>query len=451
MATGQHDRAQEYLASCRAEADRARTAGDTHQLCLALARLGLAHFRVRAFEAGLATFDEAIAMASGLDDLQLQTQCLGFKSLAFQEIERLHQAYETVEEIVQLAEAHDDQGMKCDALISQAQILADSGEPLVAFEKLKEARHLAEVLGDERRSMSVLGALGSLNLAVASVGEALLYFDKALDHAVRLGDRRAECRYALNKATVLTWIDDFSQALPVFERVRVLAEELEDPEAELISLRYLAEHLSKSADPARALPHGQRGLALSRTHDDRKATFSFYEAIILAHLRGGHASEARQTMRNAIECARAWGDAAKEVEMLINLGESCLVERLYEEALEAYQSALDGARRLQHHRDEANLVGRLGVVLAEMGRSEQAIAHHQQAVELARQHALPELEGEQLLMLALAYLDRQDAEQALSCCQNAIAVFASAKLAANEAKARELLAEISQATHSESR
>jgi len=54
-------------------------------------------------------------------------------------------------------------------------------------------------------------------------------------------------------------------------------------------------------------------------------------------------------------------------------------------------------------------------------------------------------------MLALAYLDRQDAEQALSCCQNAITVFAGAKLAANEAKARELLAEISQATHSESR
>ena len=81
-------------------------------------------------------------------------------------------------------------------------------------------------------------------------------------------------------------------------------------------------------------------------------------------------------------------------------------------------------------------------MLAELGQLNEAVTHHQEAAELARQRNIPDLRGEQLTMLALAAMDQQKTEQAQSYCQEAIRVFSSAQLAEQEANARQLLAEI---------
>jgi tetratricopeptide (TPR) repeat protein len=82
------------------------------------------------------------------------------------------------------------------------------------------------------------------------------------------------------------------------------------------------------------------------------------------------------------------------------------------------------------------------VVLAEMGRVDEAVMYHQQAADLARQRSIPDLEGEQLSMLALAALDQQNSEQARDYCQQAIDIFAAAQLNEQAAQARQLLAQI---------
>ncbi len=121
-------------------------------------------------------FEEAVHLATKLGDTEAHVQCLGIKVLGFQEIERLSDAFETAGEILQIAEEKSDLGMKCDALASQAQILVDSGEPNLAFDKVKEARRIADDLEDQRRSMNVLGVLGNLHLALSSAEEAKDYF-----------------------------------------------------------------------------------------------------------------------------------------------------------------------------------------------------------------------------------------------------------------------------------
>ena len=193
------------LTECRAEVQQARESGEPRQISLALTALGHTLFQLKQYEEGLAVFDEAVTLAVDQEDIALQAHCLGIKSLAYQDIKRYPDAFQVAESIRVLAEKHAEIGMLCDALTSQGQILADSGEPIVALEKLREARQRSQESGDIRRQMNVLGALGNLHLMMASIEESLAYFDKSLALARDLGDRQAELGYLGNKGSILAW------------------------------------------------------------------------------------------------------------------------------------------------------------------------------------------------------------------------------------------------------
>ena len=113
-----------------------------------------------------------------------------------------------------------------------------------------------------------------------------------------------------------------------------------------------------------------------------------------------------------------------------------------EQALETYRSALKAAKQLNRFTDEAYLTGRIGVTLAEMGNVDEAITYHNEAIQLARQRDIPELEGEQLSMLAMAYLERQDLGEARKYCQAAIEAYSNLEESGGVDNAHRLLAEI---------
>lgn len=443
MTTDQQQNRQERLIACRTAVDRAREGDNVQQLCLALIDLGAALFQTRMFEEGVAALDEAEELAATLDDAPFLAHCLGLKAAAYQDIGRFHNAYEVIDRVLALAETHGDQGMKCDALVTQAQTLASSGEPVIALDKLKEARALANQLDDKRRLMQTLGALGNIKAALAALDDAQTFFEMAAVWAAQLGEQRAECGYLLNLGAIFTWQKHFAQALPVFERALALSEELGDREAELTALRHVTDSLHKLEKPEQVVPLARRGIALSQEMAGQEITFSFFEALALAHYQLGQPDEALGVLQEAAEHARAINAPQHEVTMLLHLGESYVAMARYEQALQAYQLALEKIRQLERETDEAHVVGRVGIVLAELGRAPEAISYHQRAIALARQRALPQLEGEQLTMLALAYRDQHDWEQARSCCQDAINVFSTNDLETEASRARQLLAEMS--------
>ena len=292
MTTDQQQKRQERLIACRAAVDRAREGDNVQQLCLALIDLGAALFQTRMFEEGVATLDEAEELAATLDDAPFLAHCLGLKAAAYQDIGRFHNAYEVIGRVVALAETHGDQGMKCDALVTQAQTLASSGEPVIALDKLKEARALANQLDDKRRLMQTLGALGNIKAALAALEDAQTFFEMAAVWAAQLGEQRAECGYLLNLGAIFTWQKHFAQALPVFERALALSEELGDREAELAALRHVTDSLHKLEKPEQVVSLARRGIALSQEMAGQEITFSFFEALALAHYQLGQPDEA---------------------------------------------------------------------------------------------------------------------------------------------------------------
>lgn len=440
MITEQRERPHEQVTYWQERVQAARQGGDPRPLAAALAHWGLALFEAGSLEAGAQAFDEAQALARELDDVRLQIRGLSIKALAFQQIERFHKAYETVEEIVSLAAPLDDPAITCDALVTQAQILIQSGEPLIALDKLGHARRLAVTLGDKRRQMFVAAVLGNAHIAAAALDEATAYIQSAGDLARDLDDPVAEAEQRINLGVVLKWQDRYGEAIEAFNRALALNEAHPLPHLELTALRYLTECYANLNDPDAVIAHAERRAALARAHDDSEAAFSLLEALTLAAYRKQDLALAHRALTDAIELARALPDPDKEVDLLVSLGESYLAVGQFERALEVYRQALEGARRLSRAKDEAYLVGRLGVVYGEQGRTDEALHYHGEALELARQGGFAALEGEQLCMMALAYHEQGAVETAVRCCTQAIDVYARAGDGAAVQRARDLLA-----------
>lgn len=433
---------QDEIRNLRQQVHLAREGGQKPALALALASLSLALFQARSYEDGLANFDEAEKLAAETDDWQLQARCFGIKAAAYQEAKRYPDGYEAISQMLRLAELHSDQALQCDALIGQAQMLIDSGEPMLAEPRLRQARTLADALNDRRRQMTALGTLGNLALARALLPEALGYCEEALGLAVALEDRHAEMGFLTNVGTVLAWLEQHARSAATFQRLLALSTEQAHPTGQLTALRYLTENLVKSGQPESALEYGQRAIALARELDDPNAALAVYPTVALACYYLNRVETAHHWLREAVACARAAQDLEKELNLLLNLGESYMAQEQHAEALPIYEQALEGAVRLERRTDEAYLVGRLGAVCAGLGQLERAISYHQRAVELAQQRMLPELEGDQFSMLALAYLDLNQPDEARKCCRRAITIYAAAGLREQEANAHNLLMQI---------
>lgn len=420
---------------------QAYESGDTKRICFAMSDLGLAFFKIREYKEGLEMLDEAIDLASDLGDFQIQARSLGIKVLAYQEVDRLPDAYSTANLILELADHHGDHGVKCDALANQARILLDSGEPEQAEERLVEARKAAEISGDKRRLMNVMGVFGHIALAKTNADQAFRYFDKAVKLARELNDQAAEYGYEGNKGIVLTWLGEHAEAIEVFERILPYVRERGETFAEVGALRHLANAYFTLGNTEKTLEVTQQGISLARGIDD-EALYAFYKWQTIVSFRIGEVEQARELTQQMIELANQSNDSRRKIDTMLTLAESFTLADMPENALACYQDTLKVAEAAERTIDQAYLIGRIGMTLGEMGRLEEAITYHQNAIKLAEAGALKHLEGEQYCMLAMAYLDQQNTAQAVASCQQALDLFEAANLPEEAQNARQLLAQI---------
>jgi tetratricopeptide (TPR) repeat protein len=436
------DPASEVLSPYRDELRAAKTSGDERRICLALTDLGQARFRMHDFSEGVGSFDEAVRRAEPLNDLSLIAHCLGTQILAYQEIDRHHDAYGIAEKIYQLSIEHGDRTLECSALLNQGQILLDSGEPMIAAEKFTAALDMAVDLGNHSLEMKAIGGLGNHALEMTAIDEAKARFVEALEMARALGDVDAEHGYLGNLALIHLWQGAFQEAVDAFLPVLSHIRERGDVETALQTLHQLVRAYRELGNDEQVVTWGAQAVELAQMMGREALLFELLESMILANYRLGQNTEAERLTNEAILLARQSGDQDKETNLMLSLGESYMLSGMYEQAISAYASALNGAVELERERDEAYLTGRMGVALAELGRVDEAMIYHRSAVDLARQREIPDLEGEQLSMLAFAYLEKQDLDRARTNCVAAIEALENAGLNDGAANARSLLAEV---------
>ena len=435
-------RNRQYLIACQEKHKVAQDSGDEKQITLATANLGFALFQEKKYPEGLAQFNKAIKLAEDINDPLLHAQCLGLKTLACQNAKRLPEAFKAAQEVEQLADAHQDLGMKCDALASQAQILLDSGDEINSLPLFNQSLAIAQEIGDKRREMNVLGALGNYSMAVAPGERAESCFRQARDLAREIGDKQSEMGFQGNIGTMMEWKEEYLEAAEIFTEVLTYMQETNNQETEIQVLRHLTQVCSKQKDDQFIVKYCQLGIKVAKAVGDDDNIFYFYENIIPALYRLKKIDEAHQIITDGIKTAHSTNNREKEVDLLLFLGESYMVTNNPEQALETYQQALAGTERLQRMVDKAYLLGRIGMLKAELGFVDGAVDFHEKAIKLAQEYNIPALEGEQLSMLAIAYMEKGDAEAATTSCHSAIQVFSDAELEEDAEQARQLLKQI---------
>jgi tetratricopeptide (TPR) repeat protein len=205
-------------------------------------------------------------------------------------------------------------------------------------------------------------------------------------------------------------------------------------------LIHLIQIHEKLKNDKQCVKFAQQGLALAK--EINVDPFIFSENLISALYRLEKIDEAHRATNDAIDMARAEKNRDKEVNFLLSLGESYMLNDKLEEALETYQLALDGAQRLQRQADRGYLSGRIGFILAELGKIDESITYHNEALRLAREYEYPELEAEQLSMLAMAYLDNGENEKALDFANQSLQVYLEAEQLDESEKVRRLISQI---------
>lgn len=431
----------EHIKANRAALQAAYATGDKKQICLAMSDLGLAFSQANKYKEGLEMLDEAIALADELDDYYVQARSLGIKVLVYQKTKHLPDAFSTASKILELAERHDDPALKSDALANQAQIMLDSGDLKSATEHITAAREAAEICGDQRRLMNATGVSGHIALTDASVEKALRYFEKAAKLAHKLGDQVAEYGYLGNKGLVLAWLGEHADAAEIFEALLPHVREQGEVSAEISTLLHLAKAYSELGQDEKTLVITEQGIQRAMGQND-DAVFDFYKWRVLVYFKTQKTNDAHALIETAIAYASKIGDAKRQVDFLLSLGESYMLSGMLDEALETYENALKGAQAQNRTTDIAYLTGRIGIALAEMNRIDEAITFHSEAITLAKTQDLKQLEGEQLCLLAMAYQEKQELEKALTQCNAAITVFEGADLQSDAEKARQLLADL---------
>lgn len=432
----------QYLASCKEDLERAEKHGDPEKYSLALANYAYALGINKKFERSVENFNKAEILAgTQVENANVLVQGLSLRALMYQEAKRLPDAFRTVGRILQIAEEEDDRGIECDALANQGQILLESGEFMESFNRFQRAEQLAQQLDDPVRLMKVKGALANLSLSVPSLEKAELYYRQGLELARELADRETEFGYLGNLGAVLAWQGRHQGAVEIFEKVLVHYQEMGDDEKVIQVLRKLVKSYNQLEKDQKVLDYAFQGIELLNDQVD-EVVFDFLEAVILSYFRQGKLQQAQNMIADAITLARSTGDKAREVEFLIDLGESFLASEMIERARETYQDALEGAEELEHQSFQAYLTGRLGYTSAELGELKKAVEYHQQAIALAQENHLADLEGSQHSMLAVTYRELGEMEKALEHGQKAVDIFQLAELEAETKQAQNLVEEI---------
>ena len=181
------------------------------------------------------------------------------------------------------------------------------------------------------------------------------------------------------------------------EREAQLAEHFERAHAWSKALRYLvlAGQRSQALFAMRDALHWlDRAAALAELHPeslDEPQRLAIYERRGAARAQAGQTQGAVADIRRVVDAARAGGDRQRTRDALVQLGMAYRRADAYEEATACLTEALAESRAMNDERHAADTLYHLGTVAWSSGLNEQAIAFHQQAVEICERTGLEDL------------------------------------------------------------
>ncbi|MFD5077744.1 BTAD domain-containing putative transcriptional regulator [Streptomyces sp. NPDC058371] len=266
----------------RLAVDNARKQGDPELLCVSLINLAVAQWHRDLFQEGIASSEEALAIASGLADPRTEAACLSRLGVLCTSVGRLEDA---VEYLARASEAHR---VLCSAR-EEAQALAN-----LCFARERLGR-LPEAVRAGQRAAALAWSTGDAGIEVTALANLSL---------AHLGLERLE-----DAAHCLT-------------RARALCEPLRAPALTSLVLCNLAEAELRAGRPHTAHDHGTAALDLARGHGSRARQAAAENMLGRVDRAQGEHRRAVGRHRTALEQATAIGLRTETVRAHRGLAES---------------------------------------------------------------------------------------------------------------------------------
>lgn len=286
-------------------------------------------------------------------------------------------------QVLALADSIGHEAYRCDALGYLGLILTSTGDLVEGMSKLNEALAAARRVGDVRRELVQLGAVGHTYLQVANVDDAARTYLLAVQLAKRIGDRQAEAGCLNNLGVIYHNISQYEAMLDTFAQVLQISEAVGDQQLSFNALQYLAKGKLAQGDSRSAVEYARRALDLMRTLGAWGERGAVQDIFISSLVREERFQEAVDEIQAELGQSLLEDDREHE---LVLLGQ--LVDVYYQQgdlaaSASAGKQALDLAAHLQHHLLEGRLAGRLGAIYADGGDLETSEHFIARAIELA--------------------------------------------------------------------
>ncbi len=217
--------------------------------------------------------------------------------------------------------------------------------------------------------------------------EAVAIYEEMARWATQYGDQ--EMLLTAQMAQILpyaipTSLSNPAHACTLGEQALALAHELENPTAEVTTLRYLSMAALFNARVSQAFAYAERGLALGRTlNSPEQLALVLVDAAGFGHMNVGRLHEAKALLEEAVGLWRQLDNLPMLANALSELSRLCSFLGEYAASITAGQEALTLSGRLGNVWGQAFAQHSLALVYWDQGNPDQALAIIHESIRLA--------------------------------------------------------------------
>lgn len=432
---------QERLRQLEQQLEDARQGGRDGQLPELLVGLGKVHLDLGSAPQALTHFEQAIDLAQARGDREAEARCLGLKAMALAQMGNTRQALNAWNKSGRLAELLKHAALLCDAWTQRGLLLVETGDTALGVHDLERAFGLALEHNDSLRQMSISGLLGGVFARLEAPQQAHAHYAIALDLAQKLRQPAAESSFLLSLGQLDLLQHERTPAAEHFAAALQAARRAGDRFTELRALSRLLQASAQSGQADQAAFYGEQAIRLANQLGESLAELGNLHVLASFYLEQGGFEPAAGLLQRGLEIALQQPDREWELKLRTQLGYAWFGLERYAEAGEQYSQALAAAVGLNDPAAQVFLLGRLGAVTAEQGRTDEARRILQQALAQAQQLADPRPAGELHMLLAFSARDTGQVEQAVYHAGQAVEIYSQSDEELAQ-QARRLLAEL---------
>ncbi|MBN1139761.1 MAG: tetratricopeptide repeat protein [Anaerolineae bacterium] len=287
-----------------------------------------------------------------------------------------------LEEMLDLAQAHDDQARRSDALNALADLYQWTGRYVEAEQAATEALAIATELGALASQAEALHQLGVIHYYRGDYAKAQPPLEKAAGLRRATNDSEGEAWSLMYLGMIHFFRGNYSQAVHLYEQAFEVAEARQDWFQVGVHLTNAARVSMRLGEYERALDQYITSLDRKRRVGDRMGQGFALFGLGLVYTYLGRYDEAELAFNESLELRRQIDDQRGIGYCWYGLGLLALGRREYDRAVDCFQQAYEIRSQLGLKAEMVVDLSYLGQAYLELGRLDQAFETSEQAIVL---------------------------------------------------------------------